>query len=166
MAELRSPLAYSEVGHTQDAKKQLLKAVTFASSDSVFDTPKPVQLMRRLLDLTTAPHGQDIVLDFFAGSGTMGEAVLRQNAEDGGDRRFVLVQLPEHLDDAAHPTIAHVTRARVSAAAEDVATSVTTVTPPGFRAYRLTASAWASVDPPTSRRRCCSMSPPLPRALG
>jgi adenine-specific DNA-methyltransferase len=62
----------------------------------VFDNPKPVQLISRVIE-----HGSDpssIVLDFFAGSGTTGHAVMAQNAADGGNRRYILVQLPEPLD--------------------------------------------------------------------
>ncbi len=125
---------YSEVGHTQDAKKQMLRLVSFESSASVFDTPKPVQLMDRMLDLTTKPTEPALVLDFFAGSGAMGDAVLRKNATDGGLRRFVLVQLPEPQDDAGMPTIAALTRARVAAVASELDTE-------GFRAYRLTTAA-------------------------
>ncbi len=130
---------YKEVGHTQDAKKQLLRMVQFASSDSVFDTPKPVQLMDRLLELTTAADEPALVLDFFAGSGTMGEAVLRRNAADGGRRRFVLVQLDEVLDDVSHPTISAMMRARVRAANDDVGATLTERNG-GFRAYRLERS--------------------------
>jgi len=62
----------------------------------VFDYPKPTSLLRYLINSCTS--GDDIVLDFFAGSGTSGHAVMAQNAEDGGNRRFILVQLPEPLD--------------------------------------------------------------------
>ncbi len=127
---------YSEVGHTQDAKKQMLRLVSFQSSGSVFDTPKPVQLMDRLLDLTTEPSEPALVLDFFAGSGAMGDAVLRKNAADGGRRRFVLVQLPEPQDDAGMPTIAALTRARVAAVGSELGAG-------GFRAYQLTTAALA-----------------------
>lgn len=58
-----------------------------------FDTPKPVRLMDRIL--TIASDSDSIVFDFFSGSASMGEAVMRKNAEDGGSRRFVLVQIPE-----------------------------------------------------------------------
>ncbi len=63
----------------------------------VFSFPKSVELIRRLV--ATATESGDIVLDFFAGSGTTAEAVLRQNSMDGGRRRYVLVQLPEVLDE-------------------------------------------------------------------
>src|SRR6185437_10494334 len=67
-------------------------------SMSLFDTPKPISLGQRILSLATSPTEPDIVLDFFAGSGTTGHAVIAQNAADAGSRRFVLVQLPEPLD--------------------------------------------------------------------
>ena len=89
---------YGEVGHTQDAKRQLLDVLQFASSGEVFSTPKPVQLMERILQIATKPD--DIVLDFFAGSGTMAQAVAKQNAEDGGQRRFILVSSTEATEDA------------------------------------------------------------------
>lgn len=65
-------------------------------NSTVFESPKPVGLIQELIKLTTSPV--DIVLDFFAGSGTTGHAVMAQNAADGGNRRYILVQLPEPLD--------------------------------------------------------------------
>jgi adenine-specific DNA-methyltransferase len=65
---------------------------------SVFNNPKPLGLITRLLQVAPSPNSDCIVMDFFAGSGTTGHAVLSLNAEDGGNRRFVLIQLPEPLD--------------------------------------------------------------------
>lgn len=65
----------------------------------VFDHPKPIGLMQKVLNLATEAKTKDIVLDFFAGSGTLGHAVWGQNQVDGGNRKFILVQLPEKLDD-------------------------------------------------------------------
>jgi adenine-specific DNA-methyltransferase len=106
---------YSEVGHTQDAKKELLEYVAFEHTDNVLDTVKPVALVRRMLQLSTRATDGDIVLDFFAGSGSTGHAVIAQNAEDGGNRRFVLVQLPEPLPkpEKALKTIADICKERV-----------------------------------------------------
>jgi adenine-specific DNA-methyltransferase len=106
---------YAEVGHTQDAKKELLTHVTFEHTDNVLDTVKPVALVRRMLQLATRPAEGDLVLDFFAGSGVTGHAVLAQNAEDGGNRRFILVQLPEPLPkpEARLKTIADICKERV-----------------------------------------------------
>lgn len=81
---------YSEVGHTDEAKKQLK---SLFNGSAPFDTPKPVRLLDRIL--TIASDKDSIVLDFFSGSATTAEAAMRKNAEDGGNRRFVLVQLPE-----------------------------------------------------------------------
>jgi adenine-specific DNA-methyltransferase len=89
---------YSEVGHTQEAKKELIKAVDFPNSDSVFDTPKPTRLLKRMLQIATKSDEDSIVLDFFAGSATMADSVYQQNNEDGGNRKYIVVQLPEPID--------------------------------------------------------------------
>jgi adenine-specific DNA-methyltransferase len=89
---------YGEVGHTQEAKKELLSLVAFPNSDSVFDTPKPTRLLRRMLQVATNPTSNDIVLDFFAGSGSTMDAIFSQNREDSGNRRCILVQLPEPVN--------------------------------------------------------------------
>lgn len=80
-----------EVGHTQEATKELKSL--FPNSSTVFDFPKPVRLLERVVSLGSGPDS--LVLDFFSGSATTAEAVMRKNAEDGGTRRFVLVQIPE-----------------------------------------------------------------------
>lgn len=71
--------------------------------DDVFAFPKPVALLRRFMSLTINDRKteKDLVLDFFAGSGTLGQAVYEQNAEDGRDRRYIVVQLPESLDSSS-----------------------------------------------------------------
>ena len=84
---------YADVGHSQDAKKEVNDLFP---EGAVFDTPKPTQLIRRILQVAT--DKTDIVLDFFAGSGTTGQAVMAQNAEDGGTRQFILVQIPQPID--------------------------------------------------------------------
>ena len=87
---------HAEVGHTQDAKKELLSIFDFATSGDVFITPKPVALLSRVLDLATTEHS--IVLDSFAGSGTTAHAVLSANKKDGGDRKFILVECEDYAD--------------------------------------------------------------------
>jgi adenine-specific DNA-methyltransferase len=106
---------YSEVGHTQDAKKELLEFVKFENTDNVLDTVKPVELLRRILQLSTRASEGDIGLDFFAGSGSTGHAVVAQNAEDSGKRKFILVQLPEPLPkpEKTLKTIADISKERV-----------------------------------------------------
>ena len=88
---------YDEVGHTQEAKEELLRFVTFERTENVLNSVKPSRLIRKILKIATSANGNALVLDFFAGSGTTGHAVLAQNHEDSGNRRFILVQLPEAL---------------------------------------------------------------------
>jgi adenine-specific DNA-methyltransferase len=171
---------YDEVGHTQEAKKELISLVDFPNSDVVFDTPKPTRLIRRILQLTTAPGEADqdesnfvgvkdvsaayvatqaqqksrkgppdIVLDFFAGTGSTMDAVYRQNAEDGGNRACILVQLPEPIpgsDGGALKTIADITKERLRRAAAKVrAENPMFAGDTGFRVFKLDHSnirAW------------------------
>lgn len=63
-----------------------------------FETPKPHRLIKRILQISTISDGEDIILDSFAGSGTTAHAVLALNAEDGGNRRFILVEQEEYAD--------------------------------------------------------------------
>lgn len=83
-----------EVGDNQAARRALKKI--FADSSAPFDTPKPPQLIQRILQIATGDD--DIVLDSFAGSGTTAEAVLRQNKEDGSNRKFILVELEDYAE--------------------------------------------------------------------
>lgn len=131
---------HEEAGHNDESKKEL-KALF--PEGLPFDTPKPTRLIRRILQLATDPSEQHIVLDFFAGSGTTGHAVLEQNASDGGSRRFLLVQLPEPIIGGAFPTIAHVARERVKRVSKKLVGSAQDV---GFRSFRLDSSnirAWS-----------------------
>lgn len=87
---------HEEVGHTADAKKEIHDILQFEKTEEVFSTPKPVRLIERILRIATQPN--DIILDFFAGSGTTAHAVMKLNAEDGGKRRFILVSNTEATD--------------------------------------------------------------------
>jgi adenine-specific DNA-methyltransferase len=86
---------HSEVGHTQEAKQEYLRVL---SGLEVFTTPKPFELIQRIVQIAT--DKDDVILDSYAGSGTTGQAVLQQNAEDGGKRRFVLIQ--QAFDNKEH----------------------------------------------------------------
>lgn len=88
---------YEDVGHTQDAKKTLLKYVPFENTENVLNSVKPVELLQRIVQLATKPEENAIVLDFFSGSAPTAHAVLEQNRIDGGNRRFIAVQFPEPL---------------------------------------------------------------------
>ena len=88
---------YKDVGHTQEAKKELLAAVPFQNTENVLNTVKPVRLLQRMIQIGTEPTQGQLVLDFFAGSAPLGQAVMKQNRSDGGDRRFICVQMQEPL---------------------------------------------------------------------
>jgi adenine-specific DNA-methyltransferase len=140
---------YQEVGHTQEAKKELIAAVDFPNSDVVFETPKPTRLLRRILQVATTPDGGDIVVDFFAGTGSTLDAVFQQNAEEKGNRRCILVQLPEPLpgaESAGWSSVVDITKARLRGAAKNVRENVPGYEGDlGFRVFKLDTSnirAW------------------------
>jgi adenine-specific DNA-methyltransferase len=113
----------------------------------IFNNPKPVQLIKRVLEHATGPN--DLILDFFAGSGTTAQAVLQMNAEDDGKRRFILVQLPEASshDSAAHragyPTISDLAKERIRRAGRKISEERGLIGPSldiGFRVLKIDTS--------------------------
>ena len=97
--------SYEEVGHTQDAKKEI-KAIF--GGDMPFDTPKPVRLIERILQIASDPDS--IILDSFAGSGTTAHAVLNMNKADGGNRKFILVEMMDYADSITAERVRRVIR--------------------------------------------------------
>ncbi len=85
---------YQEVGHTQDAKKEIKSL--FPESNLPFDTPKSLKLMERIIQLGSFKNS--IILDSFAGSGTTAHAVLNLNKEDGGNRKFILIEMEDYAE--------------------------------------------------------------------
>jgi hypothetical protein len=84
------------LGILRRAKKELLELVEFRKlCNDVFITPKPTRLIQRILQIAT--DKDSLILDSFAGSGTTGHAVLKQNAADGGNRRFILVEMDDNI---------------------------------------------------------------------
>lgn len=112
---------HDEAGHTDEARKEIRE---YLGSTNIFDTPKPVRLIARMLEIATA--GDDIILDFFAGSCTSAHAVLSRNNVDGGRRRFIMVQLPEpcvegsEARQAGFETIADIGKRRIRNAAQKI----------------------------------------------
>ena len=96
---------YEEVGHTQDAKKDL-KAIF--DGEMPFDTPKPYRLIERILQIASDPDS--IILDSFAGSGTTAHAVLNMNKADGGHRKFILVEMMDYADSITTERVKRVIR--------------------------------------------------------
>ena len=85
---------YTEVGHSQDAAKNLKNLF---DGKAFFDYPKSVELIKRCCQLYSDPNS--IILDFFSGSATTAHAVMKLNAQDGGSRKYIMVQLPEVCDE-------------------------------------------------------------------
>lgn len=101
---------YSDVGHNQEARQELNALFDGAS---YFDTPKPVRLIKRMLEIGSNANDENIILDFFAGSGTTAHAVMEQNQKDEGNRKYILVQLPEAIENDKFKKISDITKARI-----------------------------------------------------
>lgn len=92
----------------------------------IFDYPKPVEMLMRLCEMGTDPDNNDLVMDFFSGSATTAHAVMQLNAEDGGNRRFIMVQLPEPTDEnseaykAGYKNISEIGKERIRRAGEKI----------------------------------------------
>lgn len=86
---------HTEVGHNQEAKQEIGQIFHEADRESIFSTPKPTRLIKRVLQIASNPG--DLIMDSFAGSGTTGHAVLDLNKQDGGDRKFILVEMDEKI---------------------------------------------------------------------
>lgn len=113
-------LEYKIVGHTDMANRQLFSLM----GDKVFDYPKPHQLIKYLINLVT--NKNSLILDFFSGSATTAHAVMQLNAEDGGNRKFIMVQLPEQTDEkseaykAGYKNICEIGKERIRRAGEKI----------------------------------------------
>ena len=115
-----SILFYKEVGHSQEGAKEV---VSLFGDKGVFDGPKPVRLIERLLTLANL-NDDSIVLDFFSGSATTAHAVMKRNAEKANQLRFILVQLPEQVSekkkDQGFSTICEIGKERIRRAGKKI----------------------------------------------
>lgn len=108
---------------------------------SVFDHPKPLALIERCIEIGSTPDS--LILDFFSGSGTTAEAVLKLNSEDTGNRKYIIVQIPEEIDSskpaykAGYRTIDEIGRERIKRAAEKIKSETNADIDYGFRLFRL-----------------------------
>jgi adenine-specific DNA-methyltransferase len=140
--------AHDFAGHTDQANAEI-KAIF---GDKVFDTPKPTLLIQRMLELSTTPNEAHLVLDFFAGSGSTAHAVFKHNLKDSGNRRFILVQMPEAISPelpaskAGFKNITDITKERVRRAKKQlVEENPMFAGDLGFRVFKLASSnirAW------------------------
>jgi adenine-specific DNA-methyltransferase len=144
----------AEYGDNQESAREI-RAV-FPEAYGIFDTPKPTRLVRGMLELATSSSvpSADIVLDFFSGSATTAQAILDLNREDGGSRRFILVQLPEPTGREDYPTIADIGKERIRRVIAKLKKEKAARLPSGetedlgFRVFKLAAShhkLWAGV---------------------
>ena len=131
---------WTDVDQNRQAKAEF---TALMGADTEFQTPKPTSLMRKIIRMATGVG--DLVLDFFAGSGTTGQAVCEEN-QDGLNRRFILIQLPEPLENRHYETIADITKERLRRAAKKIRTENPMLGGDlGFRVFKLATSnirAW------------------------
>lgn len=111
----------NDVGHSQDATKSLAKIF---DNKKYFDYPKPVDLIKRCLQLYT--DKESIVMDFFSGSATTAHAVMQLNADDNGNRKFIMIQLPEQCEGSSeackdgYKTICDIGEERIRRAGDNI----------------------------------------------
>lgn len=135
-----------EVGSNEEATNELLELLEIPK---IFDTPKPTRLLERMLEIATDSTKKHIVLDFFAGSCSTAHSLLKLNEKDKGNRRFIMVQLPELCSEkseafkAGYKTISEVGRKRLTACTNLIkSTSELDI---GYRSFKLSSSniqAW------------------------
>ncbi|MBP5466457.1 MAG: site-specific DNA-methyltransferase, partial [Clostridia bacterium] len=133
------------VGTNEDAQKDILSLF----GNKVMDYPKPVSLIKYLSKMVTEDN--DIILDFFSGSATTAHAVMQLNAEDGGNRKFIMVQLPEKCDEnseafkAGYKNICEIGKERIRRAGKKIKEPANLLEDPknvdvGFRVLKLDSS--------------------------
>ena len=140
-----------DVGHNQEGRQELKKLF---DDKGYFDGPKPQRLMHRILKVANLLD-DSIVLDFFSGSASTAHAVMQLNAEDGGHRRFIMVQLPEKTDEkseaykAGYKNICEIGKERIRRAGRKIKEDAGLTAPAdldiGFRCLRLDESNMKSV---------------------
>jgi adenine-specific DNA-methyltransferase len=132
MKNMFSPVHY-EMETNEDGTAQLVELI----GDEIFTNPKPVKLINTIIKSVTYDDDSSIILDFFAGSGTTGHAVMQLNAEDGGNRKFILCQIDEPIkedkpaykfciDNNLPPVISSITVERLKRAGEKIAKDIET----------------------------------------
>ena len=130
--------SYSDVGHTDEAKKELMQLF---GGKAPFDTPKPVRLMDRILSIST--DNNSLIMDFFSGSATMAEAVIRKNKEDSGNRSFIMVQIQETTSSPDYMTLCDIGEERIRRAGKKIREETPLATADldiGFRVFKVDSS--------------------------
>jgi len=159
-----------EVRTTRDAVQELKDLF---DGETPFDTPKPVALVTKMLELGTSSGSEDVVLDFFAGSATTAQAVLEMNRKDGGNRHFIMVQLQEPTPKdsvarkAGYSNIADIGKDRIRRVLARMKADKQTKLPKdniaedlGFKVFRLVESnykPWKGVEDKTPDKYAAEM---------
>ena len=140
----------SEVGNTKTGSEEIVNIF----NAKVLDFPKPTSLIRFLLNILTLKDDSDIILDFFSGSATTAHACMQLNAEDGGNRKFIMVQLPEvcapdsEAAKAGYKNICEIGKERIRRAGEKIKAEHATTAPNldiGFRVLKIDESIMKDV---------------------
>ena len=132
---------YDEVGHSQEAKKELNRLF---NEKAIFDYPKSLKLLERLFQLSL--KDEDIILDFFSGSATTAHALLNFNAKNNKKNKFILVQLPERCNEKSeaykngYKTICDIGEERIKRATKKVKEGTNADIDYGFRVYKIDSS--------------------------
>lgn len=130
-----------DVGDNQSAKRSLLSVMP----ENVFQTPKPINLLKKIVYLSNK-NKDSIILDFFSGSATTAHSVMQLNAEDGGNRKYIMVQIPEETDKkseaykAGYKTIAEIGKERIRRASKKIVEETNADIDYGFRVYKVDSS--------------------------
>lgn len=136
---------YTEVGHNQEGRQEVKQLF---DGKGYFDGPKPLRLLNRIITIANT-YRDSIILDFFSGSATTAHAVMQLNAEDGGKRKFIMVQLPEATDEkseaykAGYKNICEIGKERIRRAGKKIKEESPLTTQnldTGFRVLKLDSS--------------------------
>ena len=134
----RSLLVDKEHGRNRDGTQDLAAII----GPKIFDNPKPLKLVKHLVDIG-ADDSRSIIMDFFAGSGTTAHAVMLKNAADNGQRRCISVQLREATSRLDYPTIVDITKERIRRAGRTIKAEAAMTAPDldtGFRVLKIDTS--------------------------
>ena len=140
------PNLFDDCGSSDSASQMLNQSLLGAAG--IFDTPKPIELLGRLARIST--DRDSLILDFFSGSATTAHAVMQLNSEDGGNRKFIMVQLEEPCDEgseaekAGYKNICEIGKERIRRAGKKIAEENATTAPNldiGFRVLKLDSSS-------------------------
>lgn len=117
--------SYDDAGHTIGAKSEIRDL--FSDTKAPFDTPKPTKLIKRIISMSESNTHDDIILDFFGGAGTTADAVMQLNAEDNGNRKYIIVQMKEETQQKSvarlvgFESISQICKERIRRAAQKIA---------------------------------------------